>query len=394
MQRNAFPNRPNLQRRATTQRQLVKRSPAGNELNAQPLDSNFKETGMKAIRVLMVTCEWPAPGVNLTAHFIKRQAEFLMAAGVKVEVFPFKGAKNPLNYLKAWWQLQRKLRRNSYDLIHAQFGQSGLLGLPKRLPMVVTFRGSDLLGTVSDRTGRHMFVSSIHQFLSRFVAAQADAVIVVSEHMKAQLDPAIEAQVIPSGIDFEFFHPTDKTVARQQLGLPPDEKLILFVGRPTQARKRCSLAKEAVEVLNRSVPAKLIVAWQIPHAYIGLYMSACDALVFTSMQEGSPNVVKEALACDLPVVSVDVGDVASRIKDIEGCELCEDERPETIAAALARVLARGQRVKGREAVKCLDENVTTSRVLNIYQFVLTHTGIQAGEYGRNGDGHRGAAARP
>lgn len=318
----------------------------------------------------MITCEWPAPGMNLTAHFIKRQADFLKAAGVDVDVFPFKGAKNPLNYMKAWLLLRRKLRHEHYDLIHAQFGQSGLLALPKRLPLIVTFRGSDLLGTVSDRTGRHLRASMIHQHLSRLVAASADAVVVVSEHMKSQLHSSIEAHVIPSGIDFEFFRRTDKYVARQRLGLPRDEKLVLFVGRPTQARKRCYLAKQAVELLNQTMPAKLVVAWRVPHTDIPLYMSACDALVFTSMQEGSPNVVKEALACDLPVVSVPVGDVASRIRDIEGCELCDDDTPKTIAAALERVLRRDGRIAGREAVKTLDENVTTGRVLSIYKSVL------------------------
>jgi glycosyltransferase involved in cell wall biosynthesis len=318
----------------------------------------------------MITSEWPAPGVNLTAHFIKRQANFLTAAGVKVEVFPFKGAKNPVNYLKAWWQLQTKLRHEQYDLIHAQFGQSGLLALPKRSPLIVTFRGSDLLGTVSDRTGRHLRASIIHHWLSRLVAAQADEVIVVSEHMKNQLDPSIEAHVIPSGIDFNFFRRTDKKVARQRLSLPPNEKLVLFVGRPTQARKRRYLAEQAIEILNKSTPARLIAAWRVPHTDIPLYMSACDALVFTSMQEGSPNVVKEALACDLPVVSVPVGDVAERLKGIDGCELCSDERPETIAAALGRVLSKGGRIAGRESVQALDENFTTLRVLNIYQSVL------------------------
>jgi teichuronic acid biosynthesis glycosyltransferase TuaC len=366
------------QRRATAPlRHLADRATETEQENQRAFGRDTVKIGMKSLRVLMVTCEWPAPGVNLTAHFIKRQAEFLMSAGVDVDVFPFKGAKNPLKYLKAWWQLQRKLRHNSYDLIHAQFGQSGLLALPKSLPMVVTFRGSDLLGTISDRTGRHLLASTIHQFLSRLVAARADAVILVSEHMKSQLSPSIETHVIPSGIDFDFFHPTEKKLARQQLGLPQDEKLILFVGRPTQARKRCYLAEQAVEVLNRSTPAKLIVAWRVPHADIPLYMSACDALVFTSMQEGSPNVVKEALACDLPVVSVQVGDVASRIGQIEGCEVCEDEKPDTIAAALARVLQRDARIKGREAVKCLDENVTTARVLNIYRSVLTQCPQQA-----------------
>lgn len=323
-----------------------------------------------SIRVLMITSEWPVPGMSRTAHFIKRQADFLTAAGVDVDVFPFKGAKNPINYMKAWLRLRRKLKGARYDLVHAQFGQSGLLALPKRLPMVVTFRGSDLLGTVSDRSGNYMKASAIHRRLSRMVAKRADEVIVVSEHMKSYLPPSIEAHVIPSGIDFQVFRSIPREEARERLGLPMDEKLVLFVGRPTQARKRFYLSKQAVEVLNQRLAAKLIVAWDVPHTDIPFYMNACDALCFTSMQEGSPNVVKEALACNLPVVSVAVGDVALRLQGIEGCELCRDERPETIAAALERVLKRGARVAGRAAVEHLDEKVITDKVLNIYQSVL------------------------
>lgn len=325
---------------------------------------------MKPIRVLMVTSEWPKPGVNVTSHFIKRQAEFLSEAGVDVTVFPFRGAKNPFKYFKNWMRLRLKLRREKYDLVHAQFGQSGLLALPKRLPLVVTFRGSDLLGTVSDRTRRHLKVSILHKFLSRLVAAHADAVIVVAEHMKSQLPPAIESHVIPSGIDLDLFRPIEKRIARTRLGMLQDEKLILFVGRTNHGRKRGYLAEQAVEILNQSIEAKLVVAWAIPHTDIPVYMSACDALVFTSMQEGSPNVVKEALACNLPVVSVRVGDVESRIKGIDGCELCEDDNPETIAAALKRVVVRGGRTGSRDAVLQLDENITTERVMNIYRSVL------------------------
>jgi glycosyltransferase involved in cell wall biosynthesis len=324
----------------------------------------------KPIRVLMVTSEWPEDGMSRTAHFIKRQAEFLRAAGVEVEVFPFRGAKNPLNYLRAWARARARLRRGRYDLVHAQFGQSGLLALPKRLPLVVTFRGSDLLGTISDRSGHRMWASVIHQRLCRLVARRADARIVVSAHMKEYLPAGASAEVIPSGLDFDFFREMPRDEARRRLGLPADERLVLFVGRPTQARKRLWLAERAVEVLNRTLQARLVVAWDVAHADVPAYMSACDALVFTSMQEGSPNVVKEALACNLPVVSVRVGDVGERLRGVEGCELCGDERPETIAAALERVLRRAGRTRGREAVRSLDERIITERVIGVYEGVL------------------------
>lgn len=324
-----------------------------------------------ALKVLMVTTNWPAPGGPRTSHFIKRQADFLQAAGVELDVFHFSARKNLLSYAKAWLAVRRKLRSRRYDLIHAQFGHSGLMALPKRLPYVVTLRGSDILGTVSDRTGSYTIAGKVNQSVSRYVAAQADEVILVSAHMQDQLPASKTGHVIPSGIDFNLFRCIPRDEARRQLGLPVDERLLLFVGNPKQARKRYELARSAVDILNRRLPARLVVAWGTPHTDVPVYMSACDALVFTSMQEGSPNVVKEALACNLPVVSVAVGDVEQRIGGIEGCELCADDSPESIASALERVLRRGGRVDGRTTVEHLSETSITEQVIAVYRSALS-----------------------
>jgi len=90
----------------------------------------------------------------------------------------------------------------------------------------------------------------------------------------------------------------------------------------------------------------------------------------TSLQEGSPTIVKEALACNLSVVSVIVGDVAERVEGIEGCEIVPDDKPETIAAAIERSLRRGGRIRGREAVTQLDEKVLAGKLIGIYRSVL------------------------
>src|SRR5207253_6267282 len=138
---------------------------------------------------------------------------------------------------------------------------------------------------------------------------------------------------------------------------------------PEEARKRYDLASRAVALLNEVLPAQLIVAWRTTAENIPIYMSACDVLVFTSFQEGSPNVVKEALACNLPVVSVAVADVPLRLHGIPGCEVCADDSPETIAAALQRTLLRDARSggRGREAARQLDERLLTDRVIAIYR---------------------------
>ena len=149
---------------------------------------------MKPIRVLMITSAWPTPGQPRTTHFIKRQADFLRAAGVAVDVFQFRGEQKLNRYVGGWLRARRQLDPARYDLVHAQFGQSGLLALPKRLPLVVTFRGSDLLGIVSDVDGRYTWKGRVLQRLSRLVALNADAVIVVSEHMKRSLPPSVPAE--------------------------------------------------------------------------------------------------------------------------------------------------------------------------------------------------------
>jgi teichuronic acid biosynthesis glycosyltransferase TuaC len=334
-------------------------------------DTRPPEVGRRdSLRVLMVTSDYPADARPRTTHFIKRQADFLRAAGVNVDVFHFEGNKRLLNYARAWRRLRPHLERGGYDLVHAQFGQSGLLALPKRLPIVVTLRGSDILGIVDDRTGRYTAKGRLLQRLSREVARRADAVILVSEHMREVAGRTESVHVIPSGLDLGLFRPIPRDEARQRLELSPTKRLVLFVGRPNQARKRFDLAKRAVELLDRALPAELVLASCVQHTEIPYYMAACDALIFTSMQEGSPNVVKEALACNLPVVSVAVGDVETRLAGIDGCELCRDDRPEALAAALERVLRRERRTKSRARVAHLDETLLTQKVIAIYESVL------------------------
>jgi hypothetical protein len=92
-------------------------------LLARPHTNGNHAGATRPIRVLMVTSGWPQPGQPQTTHFIKRQAEFLRAAGVDVEVFPFRGDRNPWNYVRAWFGVRRRLLRGRYDLVHAQFGQ-------------------------------------------------------------------------------------------------------------------------------------------------------------------------------------------------------------------------------------------------------------------------------
>lgn len=319
-------------------------------------------------RVLMITSEWPTPDKPYQVPFIVRQVDFLRRAGIELDLFTFRGGKRPQNYARAWLQANRQIATKKYDLIHAQWGQSGMLALPKRIPLVVTFRGDDLEGIIG-AGGKHTIQGYILQSFSKLVAMLADEVIVVSETLARKL-PHRRYHVIPSGLDLDLFRPMSREEARKRLGLPNDRHYVLFAGMAGNPRKRFDLAKAVIEQVCQEMDVELLVASNVEHSQIPIYMNASSALLLTSLHEGSPNVVKEALACNIPVVSTQVGDVQDRIGHLPGCIVCPDDRPETIAANLLQVLRLPERPEIRQTVKELDENLLTQKVIQVYRQAL------------------------
>jgi teichuronic acid biosynthesis glycosyltransferase TuaC len=322
------------------------------------------------MRILMITSEWPTSKQPYAVPFIVRQVDQLRRAGLEVDVFHFEGRKNPFRYLFAWVRLRTRFKLRKYDLIHAQWGQSAILALPKKKPLVITYRGSDLDGILT-KLGRLSIFGRILRLVSKYLANIADQVIVVSEHLAEGL-PDCSYLVIPTGIDMNLFNPREKTEARNLLGIPQNERIILFVGNPLNVEKRFELARSAVDLIKKSHSnVRLFVVNRISYEQMPLYMNMSDVLILTSAHEGSPNVVKEALACNLPVVSTDVGDVRKRLSSIEGCFICADDQPETIALALKQVLTRNERIKGRETIKDLDEDLLIRKVIVVYQNAIS-----------------------
>lgn len=329
------------------------------------LDLPATGAGKDRLRVLMITSEWPTGEAVHGAPFIVRQVRYLRRSGVEVEVLPFRGAGKVRNYWRGRRQVRALLESGRFDLVHAQWGQSALLALPRAVPLVVTFRGSDLEG-LPDAAGRLTPGGRVLRGVSRFAARRADQVVVVSERLARHLPPR-RYHVIPSGIDLTLFKPSPQPQARARLELSQQGPLVLFAASPENAIKRYPLARAAVDLLPADLGAELIVTEGVPHEHMPLYMSAADALLLTSFHEGSPNVVKEALACGLPVVSVDVGDVRQQVGGLEGCAVIDGESPQDLAAALERVLRRRRRVVAAGVVAPLDEALLVERLIEVYR---------------------------
>jgi glycosyltransferase involved in cell wall biosynthesis len=176
-------------------------------------------------------------------------------------------------------------------------------------------------------------------------------------------------------VDLETFRPTDRARARQQLGLTASGKVVLFPFDPKRRVKRYDIATGAVHLLReRGMDVSILPVWNVANDRMPLYYSAADVMVLCSDSEGSPTSVKEALACDLPVVSTDVGDVRSMITDIDGTEICA-QNVTSLAAGLERALERSEKMAfdGRSATTRFDQARTAQALVDVYRTVLRDT---------------------
>lgn len=275
------------------------------------------------IRVLVATNTFPSEARPGDTPSIKDQVDDLMRLGVSVEIL-YIDSRRKINYLVGALKLfSLSFTPKKYDLIHAFYGHTGVLAkLQKKYPVIVTFLGSDLLGKKDSRIGR-------------LAARMADGVIVMTKEMK-KASTRQDARVIPFGANAAIFKPYSAPQARSELGLAQGKKLVLFPWDPARPVKRYQLAQEAVATLRAAYDVELLTIHNKAREIIAKYMSACDAMILTSSHEGSPLAVREALACHLPVVSVDVGDVRTIVKSAGGGYIAS-EKASDLAEKISRV---------------------------------------------------------
>lgn len=313
---------------------------------------------MGKISVLAVTNAYPTDQTPGDAPCIEDQIAALRAQGVNVDLLRIDRSKRKLSYARAAWRLfLTSFQSKRYDLIHAYYGHCGLLArLQLRYPVVVTFRGSDLLSRKDGAIGR-------------MVARLVDSVIVMSEEMKRAAKRR-DAHIIPFGVNSYLFTPYPMEQARSDLGLPLSDKLILFPWDPGRPEKRFDIVVETIRILQKEQErVRLVVMFNKPHEVVAKYMNACDAMVLASDHEGAPMAVREAMACNLPIVGVDVGDVRQIFGHTEGCYLCKREATD-LAEKLGWVLSRGDRTDGSRFVRKMDAAWAAEQVISAYYRVL------------------------
>ncbi|MBI4720089.1 MAG: glycosyltransferase [Chitinivibrionia bacterium] len=306
------------------------------------------------MKVLIVTHMYPSRDHPENGIFVEQQVASLGRCGIDMDVLHVDVKKSKWLYPWSFVPLQRRTLARRYDLVHAHYVFAGVVARSQfRFPVVLTHHGDEAL---------HGWQAPLCRMMSRL----ADKTIVVTEAIRRSIGVE-SAAVIPCGVDFEIFKPMDKGAARERLGLDPGRKLVLFVGDYPKQLKRFDIVARSVELLkSRGVDAELVVAYKQVYERVPLYMNACDVLVLASERGGSPQVIKESMACNLPVVSVDVGDVADVLAGVRGCHLSPRD-PESIADRLSLVLERCERTDGREKSRRYELNAIAKRIIEVYE---------------------------
>ena len=305
------------------------------------------------MRILIVA----SYNTNRFAPFILEQAEALQKLGSEIEWFGIRG-KGIFGYLKAMPNLRAKIRECKPDIIHAHYGLSCLLAnfATRRIPIVSTYHGSDI-------NEPKVFP------LSKAAMSLSAWNIFVSQRNVDIAKPRNKYSLIPCGVSLSEEQLLSRSEARKIIGWSTSDKKILFAGAFDNTVKDPELAKASVALLEG---VELIELKGYNRQQVNTLMCASNCLLMTSRTEGSPQVIKEAMACGCPIVSVDVGDVAERIEGLEGCYIVPSREPKDIAELLKNAIDFEKKTNGRKKIikDGLTNELVAKRIMEVYENII------------------------
>lgn len=264
-----------------------------------------------------------------------------------------------------------------YDIVHVHFGGLyalliWLVLLGVNVKKVITFHGTDIHAKAI-RTAKkwsQKFKIKINQKASFVCITLYDACGFVASSMMDYI-PFYMSSILEKkafiqslGVDYTQFKIEDKSRAQKELGLSANYKYVLFSDVSNTSIKRRDIAESIVECLGNDY-SLLIMSGVLPQI-VPTYINACDFILITSDEEGSPNIVREALALNKPVFSVQVGDVAMQLKGLNNSRIISRD-PIDAAKSIQQALSLPYSDNTRETLRNhLDFDRVNADVVDLY----------------------------
>ncbi|MGK0376603.1 MAG: glycosyltransferase involved in cell wall biosynthesis [Patiriisocius sp.] len=285
---------------------------------------------------------------------ILSQGHSLTNIGVSVNYFAITG-RGFIGYFKSIFKLRRYISTLKPDLVHAHYSLSGFVAaFATSKPIVVS-----LMGSFPKRNWRYYLVKFFMSFLWKVTIVKSAATALQLKSNKLH--------IIPNGVDLKLFTHLEKEDARKKCKLESNKKYILFAAEPQRKVKNYQLAESAVKLITSRKDVELLTVYNLPHDKIVEYMYASDVLLLTSISEGSPNVIKEALACNLPIVTTKVGDVERILETVEGAFIANTYDDIEVSKLLEEAL-KVDTFKGLDRILelNLDSESVANKLSNLY----------------------------
>lgn len=304
------------------------------------------------MKILFISSGNSSSGIS---PIVKNQGLSLNTIGHEISFFTIKG-KGIKGYLSHVFVLRKFLKKHAFDVVHAHYSLSAITAsLAGARPLVVSLMGSDIKAS-----------AALKYIIKTFKNIFWKKVIVKSSDMKVAANLK-NVDIVPNGVDFKKFKPSSREKALRVTGWNPSKKHVLFAANPKRKEKNYELANKAFKEMNND-QVELHALVDISNDLMPAYFNAADVIILTSLWEGSPNVIKEAMACNCKIVAVNVGDIKKVISDTEGC-FVTDFNATNFSQKLQQALALKHKTNGREKITYLDSSLIANQLITIYNTV-------------------------
>jgi len=310
------------------------------------------------MKILHITNNYPTANFPIFGIFVKEQIESLNKTDNINEVLFINGReKGKFEYIKSVYRIRKKLNAEKFDVIHCHHALSAicliLSGKSKNNKVLVSFQNDPI----------HELGSKVFNFIKRNTNGwifKNNSDLITDEF----------SFYLPNGVNTKFFKPMDKQVARKRLNLNSDAIYVLFVSsNKVRKQKRYDRFSETVTILKEKYNYNIIQEIKLINTSrdkIPFYFNAVDIHLLSSDFEGSPNSVKESMACNTPVISTNVGNVAELLENVKGCYVSENNTPEELAKLVDLALKENNNGLEKLLQLELDIDSVAIKLNNIY----------------------------